>query len=344
MDTVKLGQRQIFAMKPNNLMKRVAQYFEQTKNAPQVVEYLVAILLRDALCIGDYSLIPLMELIQQIFLTTTPNDTLRKHCVFFQSFFSTEEWQKVVERLFKNETEYYEATKETCSYRTLLEKMHRVTAEPSEFPCRIVSIFKNADGKKYTWTLRDTKMVSEELEAETSDTLKLLTTLTVFQHAGVRRFAKYLSFKNREDRVHAQHEADEAEETIEECGAPTASSEMTSPLESVPVPSTYTSPYYDEIAAKIENKYPLPGEIPATEQASSSTGSNATATMKPPAKKANTTAPPQKMDTSYLRYGKTKEQIEKTRNEKSLKRRTEKALGNSGKLGTRDKKRKKKKK
>ncbi|MDT2520337.1 hypothetical protein P7D62_16305, partial [Enterococcus avium] len=90
MDTVKLGQRQIFGMKNTNLMKRVAKYFEQTKNASQVVEYLVAILLRDALCVGDFSLESLTELIHQIFLTTTPNDTLRKHCVFFESFFSLE--------------------------------------------------------------------------------------------------------------------------------------------------------------------------------------------------------------------------------------------------------------
>ncbi|MFM2488631.1 hypothetical protein ABW365_10875 [Enterococcus avium] len=54
MDTVKLGQRQIFGMKNTNLMKRVAKYFEQTKNASQVVEYLVAILLRDALCVGIF--------------------------------------------------------------------------------------------------------------------------------------------------------------------------------------------------------------------------------------------------------------------------------------------------
>ncbi|WP_253295781.1 hypothetical protein [Enterococcus raffinosus] len=49
MDIVKLGQRQIFRMKNTNLMKRVAKYFEQTKNSSQVVEYLVAILVRDAL-------------------------------------------------------------------------------------------------------------------------------------------------------------------------------------------------------------------------------------------------------------------------------------------------------
>ena len=85
MDTVKLGQRQIFGMKNTNLMKRVAKYFEQTKNASQVVEYLVAILLRDALCVGDFSLESLTELIHQIFLTTTPNDTFAEALCHFLS-------------------------------------------------------------------------------------------------------------------------------------------------------------------------------------------------------------------------------------------------------------------
>ena len=78
MDTVKLGQRQIFGMKNVNLMKRVAKYFEQTKNASQVVEYLVAILLRDALCVGDFSLESLTELIHQIFLKTNTTNLPKK--------------------------------------------------------------------------------------------------------------------------------------------------------------------------------------------------------------------------------------------------------------------------
>ena len=101
MDTVKLGQRQIFGMKNVNLMKRVAKYFEQTKNASQVVEYLVAILLRDALCVGDFSLESLTELIHQFFLPQHRTIHCGSTVSFLSRFFSLEEWQNVVNRLFK---------------------------------------------------------------------------------------------------------------------------------------------------------------------------------------------------------------------------------------------------
>ncbi|MFR3684415.1 MAG: hypothetical protein ACLTXM_05175 [Enterococcus sp.] len=336
MDTVKLGQRQIFGMKHTNLMKRVAKYFDQSKNAAQVVEYLVAILLRDALCASDYSLEPLTELIHQIFLTTTPNDTLRKHCIFFESFFSSEEWQNVVNRLFKNESEYQEFTKETRFYKTYLEKKNREQPEPSEYQYTLISSFKDSNGKKHTWTLRNTKRVSKHLENETANVLKLLTSLTVFQTDSARRFAVYLNFSSHEGRIDAQHKEEVQEEelvlteTIEETEA---SIENKKPQKQPAAVSTATSkpPYYDEVAAKVEAKYPLPGEKTPTELSGLESASA-----------IESAENSHELDINYLRYGKTKEQIEEGRKKKDLDMRAAKASGKSGKKKPRGNQKKKK--
>lgn len=336
MDTVKLGQRQIFGMKNTNLMKRVAKYFEQTKNASQVVEYLVAILLRDALCVGDFSLESLTELIHQIFLTTTPNDTLRKHCVFFESFFSLEEWQNVVNRLFKNKNEYHQFTKETCLYQKFLEKKNREQPDSSEYQYTLISSFNDSNGKKHTWTLRNTKRIPKHLENETANVLKILTSLTVFQSPTARRFAEYLNFYSHEGRIDAQHKEVQEEvvptETIEETTIPEASIEKKTPQKQAI--ATSTTPYYDEEAAKVEAKYPPLSKEKTPTRLELSTLESASA--------IESAGNSHEMDINYLRYGKTKEQIEEGRKNKALNRRATKASGNSGKKKTGGNQKKKK--
>lgn len=52
MGGLKLERRQIFGMKKESLFKRVVKYFEQTKNVSEIVEVVVAIIVRDAICGG----------------------------------------------------------------------------------------------------------------------------------------------------------------------------------------------------------------------------------------------------------------------------------------------------
>ena len=343
MDTVKLGQRQIFGMKNTNLMKRVAKYFEQTKNASQVVEYLVAILLRDALCVGDFSLESLTELIHQIFLTTTPNDTLRKHCVFFESFFSLEEWQNVVNRLFKNKNEYHQFTKETCLYQKFLEKKNREQSDPSEYQYTLISSFNDSNGKKHTWTLRNTKRIPKHLENETANVLKILTSLTVFQSPTARRFAEYLNFYSHEGRIDAQHKEIQEEElvskeTIEELTTSKALIENEKPQKQTVAAST--PPYDNEVITKVESKSHLAEEALSN---SPSKGEKTTVANNSSAKKAAEYL--QKEDTSYLRYDKSKGKSHNGREKNKIDRNAKRSQGNSGKVGSkRNKNRKKRKK
>ncbi|MBO0452949.1 hypothetical protein [Candidatus Enterococcus murrayae] len=332
MDVVKLGSRQIFGMKKETLMKRVLRYFEQTQQAAEVVEYLVAILFRHALCVGDFSLQPLSEMIRQIFLKAAPNDTLRRHCVYFDHFFSLEEWQTVIQRLFSSDEEYQQFTKETCLYKKLLEKKSLETHEIAEFQFDLVSIFKDANGKRHTWTLRDTKQVRSE--EETAKVLGILTTLTIFSSSGIRRFAEYVKFKSKKGCIDAEHEAiqSEPEESVQETAA----------AEEQPRESKPTSKAAASVASKTAHAQssrgsdsntlnrqgtdtlsPLPSEASPTqpkEKEPSMESSESKSSKK-------TKTPSEKVDKSDKHYGKSKEKIQEERDKRKWKNKVNKFLG-----------------
>ncbi|WP_429959091.1 hypothetical protein [Enterococcus sp. AZ196] len=329
MDVVKLESRQIFGMKKETLMKRVLRYFEQTQQAAEVVEYLVAILFRHALCVGDFSLQPLSEMIRQIFLKAAPNDTLRRHCVYFDHFFSLEEWQTVIQRLFSSDEEYQQFTKETCLYKKLLEKKSLETHEIAEFQFDLVSIFKDANGKRHTWTLRDTKQVRSE--EETAKVLGILTTLTIFRSSGIRRFAEYVKFKSKKGCIDAEHEAVQAE--------PEVSVQETAVAEEQPRKSKPTSKAAASKTAHAQSSRgsdsntlnrqetdtlsPLPSEAPPTQpkEKEPSGESNGAKSSK------KTKTPSEKVDTSDKHYGKSKEKIQEERDKRKWKNRVNKFLG-----------------
>lgn len=285
MDVAKLGQRQLFGMKKDNLIKRIVQRFEQTIDSAEMVEYLVVLLLRDALCVGDFALKELTTLIQQIFLTKEPNDTLRKQCVFFQPFFSDEQWRIVMGRLFTHKADFQEFTEDTRFYRTFLEKKQLEQPESSTFQYNIVSIFKDASGKRHTWTLRDAKEITKGLESETAEVLKILTTLSIFQHADVRRFAEYLTYKSIEARVSAEHAAlQEEPKEPTQVSSPTETASVKAEQSKSPATeavqrqssaaSANKQAYPDEVAARADTVFPLPGETPQRDSSLSTISSS----------------------------------------------------------------------
>ena len=310
-----LGQRQIFGMLRKSLEKRVTQRYEQTKNAAEIVEAAVAILVRDALSVGDFAyLFP--ELIREIFLTATPNDTLRRHCAYFRDYFvGEEEWQTVIQRLFKSEEEYQELTKQARSYRKLLIERAAETFEKTAFQFDLATVFKDGNGKRYAWTLRDTKQVPHGQESETAEILEILTTLTIFQAGSVRRFADYVKFKSVKNCIDTQHEAiqpeqeetAELESTDEKC--------QTSERKEQPEEETVlTEPSnenkkrklnYQELADQIDAKYPLPWELPPNDSA------------------AATAHKPKSFE---RRHGKTQEEIDQGREKRKWERKVKKLL------------------
>ncbi|MDU5336124.1 hypothetical protein [Enterococcus sp.] len=330
---VKIGQRTLFGVKKENLMKRIRTFFEQTGNAAEVVEYLVAILLRNALCVGDFSLNLVVDLIHQIFLISEPNDTLRQHAIYFQKFFSEEQWQTVIARLFQSETAFREATKETCLYNELLMKRTQIVRENSEEQFKIVSVFMDASGKKHTWTLSNTKEIPKEAEqeiAEVAELLKLMTTLTIFETpAGIRRFTEYMSYKSKRGSIDVEHKAAASQPKVVSSTQASATPSTTKQTQASTTnrsntPQKVTNPVSNSVntnntlSTNADTLLSLPEEAPPTKLKSCSAAPNPTTTETTPAQKS--TKKPETIDTSQLRYGKTDEQIKKGREAKKKKK------------------------
>lgn len=187
----KLNQRQIFGMKRNTLESRIESYFAETGDFSSVLQYLIAIFVRNRLTIGDYSLM-CAEAVQQIFLNTEPCAELRQFLPFFQSYFKIEEYQKIITSLFPNKEKYYEETQQARDLAKRYSKNIKIITEEG---CSrtLKSVFKDASGKRHTWSLRDFNP-SNTIE-ETRELLKILNSLTIFKtDNGVRRFIQLIKF------------------------------------------------------------------------------------------------------------------------------------------------------
>lgn len=189
--TKPLGQRQLLGMKRKSLDKRILSYYEATQDVSSVVEYLVVVLLRDALVLQDLSFM-CEDLIRQLFMSAEPNDTLRKFCRYFKAFFTNDEWNKQVKkRLFQNEAAYVKASEEARRYSELLNTPGAGEVEHPDLRHDLATIFEDANGKKHRLTIRDTH---ESLtKAEIAQRLEILTTLSILKtDSGVRRFVKFI--------------------------------------------------------------------------------------------------------------------------------------------------------
>ena len=86
MSVKEITSRQIFGMKRESVEKRIEEYFEETKDAATVLQFVFALLLRNALTVTDFSGM-LTTIVQQILLYSQPDDTLRALAPFFKSYF-----------------------------------------------------------------------------------------------------------------------------------------------------------------------------------------------------------------------------------------------------------------
>lgn len=181
--------RQIFGIKRQSLEKKMTAFFAATKDTSSVVEYAVAIMVRNALCNGDFSFF-LRELLCEIFLTAEPSDVLRHFCVYFKSYFSGGDWAQVIDRLFKNKKEYHRMTQQAQVYNQRLKTPGTGECKNPDLHLRLLTVFEDANGKRHSLTIRDSD--ESRTKTETDGLLEILTTLTVFENEGVRRFTKLL--------------------------------------------------------------------------------------------------------------------------------------------------------
>lgn len=201
-----LAQRQLFTMKRKSLEKRIIKYYEATRDSSAVIEYAVAILVRNALVVGDFSLM-CQELIRELFLTAEVSPTLRQFCPYFKDYFNGKEWNQVMGRLFKNKKAYHRLNEEIRENRKYLSSSTR-PSDSATSGCHLVSVFKDSNGKRHTWTLRDVE--PNISTTATRNLLKILTTLTIFKTEEVRRFAALVKFDRLVNTLHYE----EAQEVL----------------------------------------------------------------------------------------------------------------------------------
>lgn len=192
MTSQKLNQRQIFGMKKENLAKKINQYYSETRDLASVLEYIVAILVRNALVTSDFSLF-MNELVRELYLSAEPNEVLRRMSPYFQDYFTKREWDAVIKRLFKSKTNYFQNTKTARENQKYLTKPNTKKVPLDDRQVAIESVFQDANGKNHKWTLRDADPLKEKKDFE--PILAILTTLSIFENNGVRRFVQLVGSK-----------------------------------------------------------------------------------------------------------------------------------------------------
>ena len=312
MDVAKLGQRQLFLMKWENLEGRILKRFEQSQNVSEVIEYLVAVLVRSALCSRAISE-TLKSLIRELFLTSEPSDTLRRYAPYFEEYCEKSEWKTIIKRLFRNETDYLACTKEARGYKAYLIKEGTLDIRQENHVYIVESFFGDMNGKRHKLTIREVD--PNKAAPVVTKLLQILTTLTIFETNGVRKFVKFINYEGSGKIITTAYDTrlEEVEESAQESSDEKASN------------NTKTG----ASAKKTDNANPLANEkkqtaTPHDKANVTPTPATTTAKQKPNAKKSS--AITKKPDTAYLRYGKTTERIDKERENRRLERKKNKLL------------------
>ncbi|MDT2600867.1 hypothetical protein P7D85_13865 [Enterococcus hulanensis] len=358
MEAVKLGQRQVFLMKKESLTKRVQMFYEQTKNIEQLIQYMVAILVRNALSQGIFTE-QLKELVREIYLTSEPNDTLRQYSPFFKHCFSGGEWKELIKKMFKNESTYFASTKEARFYNNYLGKDGTLNNRREGLVYHVESVFEDAAGKKHKLTIPDTDPTKNE--EQTENILRTLSILTVFENAGVRKFVEYVSYKTpgmtiasahnsrKEQKAAAAEATDDTEKSTPQQENPQKQSVHSTSVKNETGQILSTDRKSGDDKALIEELSPterLGNRAPSAKKAEKAETSSKNESASPvnpptsgkskdeakaqPAAKKKSNKPldlPKKPDTSHMRYGKSEAQIEKERENRRLQREAAKQSG-----------------
>lgn len=334
----KLAERQLFLMKVENLNKRVRAYFAKTQDVDSLIEYGVAILVRNFFCMKAFPDL-IMDLIREVYLSAEKTNTMCQYLPYFQDYFSVDEWESLIKRLYGNRSQYLAQTIEARIYKGFLEQEGTLDNRIEGLVYRVEAIFEGADGKKHKLTIRETdSTIDEEL---TINILNILTTLSIFEVEGGQKFATYVSYKtagttiasSNNSRQKPQKSVDEKEAVIAAAQAPQPEKVQKQPEPvdnnedtSAPLVDQKPDKELDEAAnnknsASVKdspNAAPLKADTPPKKSNETNDQSTDDAVKK---KKATT-----KPDTANKGSSKGVGKVEKKRNEKKFEREVNKVL------------------
>ena len=183
-----LSQVQLFVTKRPRLEKNIEKVYADSQDADTVIQYIVAVLVRHALCISDFSLF-CQDLVREILLFAEPTEMLRKLAPLFRDCFdSGREWEEVTHRLYKKTKVYHRYNNRVSECKKYLFAKTTPVEELDGQQYKLVSTFEDAVGKIHTWSLRDADKNASAMKINA--VLELLSSLTIFEKDGIRRFVQ----------------------------------------------------------------------------------------------------------------------------------------------------------
>lgn len=188
MTTTELHKRTIFGTRNrNNLELKFADFYTQTKNVSHLIQAAVAVMLRNAFYTGDFSYLA-KDLMRKVFLNGEVDASVRHLCIYFEDYFSSKEWQIVINHLYKNEAEYNQLTAEARLHIEPLRPALTSGVQIGERKLNLKTSFLDENGKMHNWNLSN--VVSPLSAKERMAILNIFGELTIFQKDGLRQFTK----------------------------------------------------------------------------------------------------------------------------------------------------------
>ena len=343
MNVAKLAERQLFLMKAENLEKRVRAYYAQTQDVDSLIEYGVAILVRSFFCMGSFSEL-IQDLIQEVYLTVEPTAVMRQYLPYFEDYFTENEWQTIVNRLFGNHTTYLAQTEEARVNKGYLEQTGTLDNRIEGLVYRVEAVFEDTIGKKHKLTIRDTDSTFNE--AQTIQVLNILTTLSIFDTADVRKYETYVSYQTpgkiiatshnsrqktkptaKEPETIAAEQPPEKEKTVAATNKKQSSASVSTLSKEASKQTASSNNTSLKKNTTLKKNQSSPTSLPKNTNTSDSPSPNPELKKKASGNKANELL--DQPDTSYKRLGKSEEQIQSNRDGRKLKNRVNNALGRS---------------
>ena len=333
MNVAKLAERQLFLMKAENLEKRVRAYYAQTQDVDSLIEYGVAILVRSFFCMGSFAEL-IQDLIQEVYFTVEPTAVMRQYLPYFEDYFTENEWQTVVNRLFGNHTTYLAQTEEARVNKGYLEQTGTLDNRIEGLVYRVEAVFEDTIGKKHKLTIRDTDSTFNE--AQTIQVLNILTTLSIFDTADVRKYETYVSYQTPGKIIATSHNSRQktkptAKEPETIAAQQDAQQSEKAPKKMVAAAKTRSSAAPASAVSEKESNKPASNSTATKEKQSSPANppknTNSPSPNVEAKKKANELL--QQPDMSYKRVSKNEEQIQTNGNSKKMKNKINNALGRS---------------
>ena len=196
MTTIELQKRTIFSTrKRENLELKFEQAYKASKeegthhseNVAHLIQAAVAVMVRNAFYVGDFSYLA-KDTMRQVFLEGEVPASVRHLCIYFEDYFSKEEWAVVIGHLYKNPKEYDRLTKEARLHIEPLRSALTSGVQTGDKKLNLKAAFLDGNNKMHSWSLSN--VVSCLTTEKRIDLLNIFGELTIFQKDGLRQFTE----------------------------------------------------------------------------------------------------------------------------------------------------------